>query len=211
MAEQEPKRGAARVVTLVVATITFIGTVMGILIAADQMGFIHILPGSRTAASGAERAAWQSVSAAPNKCEALRGFIREFPEGAFAAQAQTLLAARTERPAQRWVAFSEPSIVTGSSNMSAIASEAAACQSAQESARRNGEAGCDLYRTDTAHFRNITLVMPPEMQCDCRDHAIRLDAPGGANVQPIWRCTIRSSYQCNGEASEQATEEFCGD
>lgn len=191
----------------IAGAVGFVIAVVGFVITLDQAGLIHVLPGS--APSRGESEAWRQVEASENRCEALRAFIRNYPDGAFKDQAETLLSARTERAVATWVAFSQPSVVVGTSSLEFRATREAACQSALESAQRNSESGCDVYRGDVERFRAVAVAPASAPQCDCRDHAIRV--VGGPEVAPIWRCNVRSSYHCRGETLAEQTQEFCGE
>lgn len=190
----------------IAGAIVFLITVVGFVITLDQVGLISVLPGS--AASRAETQAWRAIDASDNRCEALRAFLRAFPDGAHKDEAQTLLEARTERQVAAWVSFAQPAVVVGTSSLEHRASREGACQSALESAQRNAESGCDLYRGEVERFRGVEAAIAAAPQCDCRDHAIRVE--GGPDMPPVWRCSVRTSSHCRGETLSARTEEYCG-
>jgi hypothetical protein len=191
----------------IAAVIGFIITVVGFVFSLDQAGLISVLPGST--ASRAEAQAWAAIDQSEKRCEALRTFLRSFPDGAYKEEAQTLLDARTERQAAAWVSFSQPAVVVGTSSLEYRATREGACQSALEAAQRNAESGCDLYRGEVNRFRGVEAAMAGSPQCDCRDHAIRVE--GGPEMAPVWRCSVRTSSHCRGETLGERTEEYCGE
>lgn len=205
MAEAE-RGGRWKLWVLLAGVVGFIGVVATLLLDLDDMGFINARPGTP-----AERAAWARVSetSAEGRCEALREFLRAFPSGGFKDQAETLLAARTERQVTTWVSFAQPAVVVGTSGLEHRATREGACQSALESVQRNAESGCDLYRGDTERFRSVEAAMAAAPQCDCRDHAIRVE--GGPEMAPVWRCSVRTSSHCRGETLSERPQEYCGE
>lgn len=212
--ERVPPRPRRPILPLALSTLGAAAAALTILVTSEQLGWTDLIPNFPAAVQAPSRAtpleqtAWRAASLRADRCEAMREFLRLHPEGRYAAQAQTILASRTEVPGQRWAPFAQPSVVTGASNLSARASEASACQSAQESAQRNARSGCDIYSGDALRFRNIELAMGT-LSCECRDHAIRINP--NDQVDPIWRCNVRSTYHCRGETVETATTEFCGE
>jgi hypothetical protein len=152
-----------------------------------------------------DRSDWRIANTASNRCEGVRSYLRLRPDGAFVTQAQNILAARSQVSVPHWTGFSTPSLVTGTSSLDHRGSQVGACRSAQESARRNAENGCQLYGSAIDKYRNVTLTMA-DGECDCRDLA--LSVPGQPTI-PSWRCTVRTSYQCRGETLSQRTQESC--
>lgn len=213
--ERRPPKPRASLVRPVLSALGAIAALLTIVVTSEQLGWTDLIIGfpatgnvALQPASAAELSAWHSASARTDRCEAMREFLRSHPDGRYAAQAQTILASKTDRPGQRWSAVSMPSLVTGTSNLEERASEVRACQSAQASAQRNAQSGCDIYASDPANFRNMQLALGT-LSCECRDHAIRLQPTD--QVDPIWRCNVRANYQCRGEAAETATTEYCGE
>lgn len=211
--ERRPPKPRRALIGPALSALGAIAALLTIFVASEQLGWTDFIPGfpsggAERPASAAETTAWQSASARTDRCEAMREFLREHPEGRYAAQAQTILASKTDRPGQRWSSVSMPSLVTGTSSLQERASEPRACQSAQASAQRNAQAGCDIYASDPANFRNMQVVLG-DLSCECRDHAIRIQPTD--QVDPIWRCNVRANYQCRGEAMEMATTEYCGE
>ncbi len=210
--ERTPPRPRRPILPLIAGAITIVAAALSLVAASEQFGWSDFIPGfpaatATLAASPQEQTAWRAASLRQDRCEAMRGFLQEHPEGRYAGQAQTILASRAERPATRWAPFSSPSLVTGTSSLNDRATQARACQSAQESARRNAQSGCDIYSGDAQRFRNVEVALG-DLTCDCRDHAIRIE--GAGEVDAIWRCNVRATYHCRGEAMESTTEEFCG-
>lgn len=204
--------------------IATIASVVTIVLGLNEMGIIRLFPSSGTTtqapptaatpstptSSKTAQAAWNQTIAAAERCDALRSFIRRFPGDSHATQAQALLATRKMVDTSQWGPFRMPLVVTGSSNLGHSASETVACESAQASAIRNAESGCDLYRGDDRKYRNITVSLP-DLPCDCRDYAIRVDGLNADSVSPIWRCTVRATYHCRGESQDRTQRESCGD
>jgi hypothetical protein len=209
--ERTPPRPRTKMSSVILGALGVMAALLTMLGTAEQFGVIHLTRATTSVRqpSLAERAAWARARDS-HDCGAIRSFVSANPGGPFAGEAQAILAARRSQPDPTWAPFVEPQMVTGSSNIDQRQTQAAACQSARDSALRNSRRGCDLYNTDAAHFRNMSPEMS-EMTCDCADRAIRFDGPGSDEIQPIWRCTVRTSYQCRGEMLEQRTREYCGE
>lgn len=210
--ERKPPKPRRPALPLVGGAFSIVAALLTVVAVSEQFGWTDLIAGfpphaGAPQASRQEQAAWTAVSSRRDRCEAMRGFLRAHPEGRYAGQAQTILASRTEIPSQRWAPFASPSLVTGTSSLNDRMSESRACQSAQASARRNAQSGCDIYAGDVERFRGVEVALG-ELACDCRDHAIRIE---GAEVDAIWRCNVRATYHCRGETVESAVEEFCGE
>jgi len=212
--ERKPPKPRTKLLPILGAVLGAAAALLTIVATSEQLGWTDLIPGfptigaNVTPATALERSNWRAAAERTDRCEAMRQFLRQHPEGRYAAHAQTILASRTERVAQRWAPYAVPSLVTGTSNLSERASEAAACISARQSAERNAQSGCNIYAGDTTRFRGMEVALG-ELSCECRDHAIRINP--GDEVEPIWRCNVRASYHCRGETLENTTEEYCGE
>jgi hypothetical protein len=210
--ERKPPRPRAKASSVAIGALGVVAAVVTILAGAQQFGLVHLVTTDRNGASHlilpSDQATWARVRAG-HDCSVIRAYLSSNPNGPFAVEAQALLAARTERQVESWAPYAQPSLVTGTSSIDQRQTEELACQSARESAQRNARSGCDIYGSDSAHFRNMTPVLA-ELTCDCADRAIRFEGPGADQIQPIWHCSVRSSYQCRGEMRERRAQEYCG-
>jgi hypothetical protein len=184
--------------------------VLALVLSADfrcTMG-VSACPGPPPPPSDADRAAWVNASAAPSarKCDALRQYLRAYPDGAFQKEAQAILSARSEVSTMNWSPFESRATALGSTQ-SERGSEEAACASALANASHNADSECQIYRSDPRLYRRISTATSPAA-CDCRNLAIQV--PGVTPSQPVWRCTVSMPFVCRGEQSAARTREDCG-
>jgi hypothetical protein len=151
--------------------------------------------------------AWQVALANRKDCEAIRTYIRHYPDGHFAVPAQAILAARRAVTETKWVAFAFPANVVASSSLEARMSRDAACNSAHVQLLRNMEDGCSDFARDSS-YRSIIVDAPFHTNCQCDDSAIHLGT-ATAGADPVWRCSIRATYRCRGEKLEHVTTYSC--
>lgn len=167
--------------------------------------FPRSLPAT-TPVSAAESVAWENALANRRDCDSIRKYILDYPSGYFVASAQALISARREITEERWVTFDFPSNVVASSSLESRTSRTAACESAQLQMRSNMSDGCGIFKADPTRYRSVVVVPSPNASCDCQNEAISLDDQEG---DPVWRCSIRSSYSCRGEQAERVKRFVC--
>jgi hypothetical protein len=155
-----------------------------------------------------ENNAWQGALANRKDCDAIRTYLRQYPAGHFVAPAQAILAARRPVTEARWVAFEFPANVVASSSLEARTSRDDACNSAHVQLRRNMEDGCSDFSRDSSKYRSVVVDAPANTTCQCEDSAIHVGT-ATADADPVWRCSIRVIYRCQGEKLERATAYSC--
>ncbi len=159
-----------------------------------------------TTASAAESVAWENALANRRDCASIRKYILDYPSGHFVASAQALISARRETTEERWVTLDFPSNVVASSSLESRTSRAAACESARLQMLSNMSDGCGIFKSDPIRYRSVIVVPSPNANCDCQNEAIPL---GDQEGDPVWRCSIRSSYSCRGEQAERVKRFVC--
>jgi hypothetical protein len=168
---------------------------------------ISIESSAKLAVSAAETSAWRAAFDNRKNCDAIRQYILSYPDGHFVASAQSILAARRQITKVRWVPFEYPSNVVASSSLEARTSREAACKSARAQLLQNMADGCSIFIRDPK-YRSVVVDAPSNANCDCEDSAIQV-GNNSPPVDPVWRCSIRSTYRCRGEQMERVTDFSC--
>ncbi|MEY4749537.1 MAG: hypothetical protein RIQ60_1751 [Pseudomonadota bacterium] len=143
----------------------------------------------------AERLAWAArPRGTPQSCEALRGFMRQFPHGRHAAEAAALLAARKENVEQRWTSGERPLPLRESAT--AGPDRGTAEQAALDRAQAHAERQCqNLETSGLIRVRHFEL---DAKQWDCH--------PEGGKA---WACVLDAVTTCQLDEGREIKTERC--
>ena len=158
---------------------------------SDSCGALHL--GGKPAQ--AERVAWERL--VPGSCDALRGHIAHFPDGAYASQAAALLASRRIRQAETWTPRQTPLplrlLPEGEHYPSRQAAQAAALTRGAEDA----ETACRGLSAATMTYR-LNKARPEAKTWDCSSER-------GGHI-----CGFSGDALCDVEVRGVVETETCG-
>ncbi|GEM_PF-3883939 len=169
--------------------------VIGFLTFTESMLSLYQGFGFSDMASDEEQAAWDAREA--GSCEDLRAFLSDYPEGAYAQEANSLLGARSTREEEVFSPTEQKlPLYAGIGDAAASGSPGAAQQAASERAEAEASRVCGGL-VETLGGRNLTAeVGDPRFDCS---------AIGGGTV-----CSVEGQAVCRFEEPEIRIVERCG-
>ena len=145
--------------------------------------------------SVAEEKAWRNAQALTDG-EGYRAYLRAYPGGEFAMQAQSRLAACRQKPIELWEPRSQLLPVTVGREAKAAASAARAREIALRRVEREAQESCEVFRSSKVHRLLGSSPLNEGLACE--------EGPGG------WYCRFDGRVRCELEERTTLLREICG-